>query len=168
MTSGSSAWSSTAATWPHSAPGRRVRLLGRRRGQAASCSRRRCSAAIQPLYREMIAEVKRYGLIFSWHCCGSVHQVLPLMIDAGSMCRRGANLGVRHGSGDDVSAVRAGRLPERRHRRAEVAGERHAGAGAGGGAAGARSVGHAWRPSARPLARSRAGNADRECPGDLP
>jgi hypothetical protein len=37
----------------------------------------------QPLYREMIAEVKRYGLIFSWHCCGSVHQVLPLMIDAG-------------------------------------------------------------------------------------
>jgi uroporphyrinogen-III decarboxylase len=37
----------------------------------------------QPLYREMIAEVKRYGLIFSWHCCGSVHQVLPLMIDVG-------------------------------------------------------------------------------------
>ena len=37
----------------------------------------------QPLYREMIAEVRRYGLIFSWHCCGSVHQVLPLMIDAG-------------------------------------------------------------------------------------
>jgi len=37
----------------------------------------------QPLYRELIAEVKCYGLIFSWHCCGSVHQVLPLMIDAG-------------------------------------------------------------------------------------
>jgi hypothetical protein len=37
----------------------------------------------QPLYREMIAEVKRYGLIYSWHCCGSVHQVLPLMIEAG-------------------------------------------------------------------------------------
>jgi len=37
----------------------------------------------QPLYREMVAEVKRYGLIFSWHCCGSVHQALPLMIDAG-------------------------------------------------------------------------------------
>ena len=31
----------------------------------------------------MIAEVKRHGLLFSWHCCGSVHQVLPLMIDAG-------------------------------------------------------------------------------------
>ena len=37
----------------------------------------------QPLYREMIAEVKRHGLIYSWHCCGSVHQVLTLMIDAG-------------------------------------------------------------------------------------
>ncbi len=37
----------------------------------------------QPLYREMIAEVKRYGLVFSWHCCGSVHEVLPMMIDAG-------------------------------------------------------------------------------------
>jgi uroporphyrinogen-III decarboxylase len=37
----------------------------------------------QPLYRELIAEVKRYGLIFSWHCCGSVHQVLPSMIEAG-------------------------------------------------------------------------------------
>ena len=37
----------------------------------------------QPLYREMIAEVRCYGLIFSWHCCGSIHQVLPLMIDAG-------------------------------------------------------------------------------------
>jgi len=37
----------------------------------------------QPLYRELIAEVKRYGLLFSFHCCGSVHQVLPLMIDAG-------------------------------------------------------------------------------------
>ncbi len=37
----------------------------------------------QPLYREMIAEVHRYRLLFSFHCCGSVHQVLPLMIDAG-------------------------------------------------------------------------------------
>jgi hypothetical protein len=37
----------------------------------------------QPLYRGMIAEVKRYDLVFSFHCCGSVHQVLPLMIDAG-------------------------------------------------------------------------------------
>jgi uroporphyrinogen-III decarboxylase len=37
----------------------------------------------QPLYRDMIAEVHRYGLLFSFHCCGSVHQVLPLMIDAG-------------------------------------------------------------------------------------
>jgi uroporphyrinogen decarboxylase len=37
----------------------------------------------QPLYRELIAEVKRYELPFSFHCCGSVHQVLPLMIDAG-------------------------------------------------------------------------------------
>ena len=37
----------------------------------------------QPLYREMIGEVHRHGLLFSFHCCGSVHQVLSLMIDAG-------------------------------------------------------------------------------------
>ena len=37
----------------------------------------------QPLYRQLIDEVKRYDLIFSWHCCGSVHGVLPAMIDAG-------------------------------------------------------------------------------------
>lgn len=37
----------------------------------------------QPLYRELIAEVKRHGLPFSWHCCGSVHEVLPMMIEAG-------------------------------------------------------------------------------------
>jgi uroporphyrinogen-III decarboxylase len=41
------------------------------------------SRYFQPIYREMIAEVKRYDLIYSWHCCGSIHQVLPLMIDAG-------------------------------------------------------------------------------------
>ena len=37
----------------------------------------------QPIYREMIAEAHRHRLIFSFHCCGSVHQVLPMMIDAG-------------------------------------------------------------------------------------
>ncbi len=37
----------------------------------------------QPIYRAMIAEVKRHALLFSFHCCGSVHQVLPQMIDAG-------------------------------------------------------------------------------------
>jgi uroporphyrinogen decarboxylase len=37
----------------------------------------------QPIYRDLITEVKRYGLVFSWHCCGSAHQVLPLMVDAG-------------------------------------------------------------------------------------
>jgi uroporphyrinogen decarboxylase len=36
-----------------------------------------------PLYRQLIDNVKRHGLIFSWHCCGSVNQVLPAMIDAG-------------------------------------------------------------------------------------
>jgi uroporphyrinogen-III decarboxylase len=34
-------------------------------------------------YRELIANTKKYGLLFGWHCCGSVHGVLPMMIDAG-------------------------------------------------------------------------------------
>ena len=36
-----------------------------------------------PEYKKLIAGIKKYGIIFSWHCCGSVHKVLPMMIDAG-------------------------------------------------------------------------------------
>jgi uroporphyrinogen decarboxylase len=36
-----------------------------------------------PLYKKLIEQSKTYGLLFGWHCCGSVHDVLPLMIDAG-------------------------------------------------------------------------------------
>jgi len=36
-----------------------------------------------PLYRRLIDNNKKHGLYFGWHCCGSVHEVLPLMIDAG-------------------------------------------------------------------------------------
>lgn len=36
-----------------------------------------------PLYKKLIANVKSYNLPFSWHCCGSVHDVLPSMIEAG-------------------------------------------------------------------------------------
>jgi uroporphyrinogen decarboxylase len=36
-----------------------------------------------PYYRQLIDNVKRYNIVFSWHCCGSVHKVLPCMIDAG-------------------------------------------------------------------------------------
>jgi uroporphyrinogen decarboxylase len=36
-----------------------------------------------PTYEKLIAEVHARGLLFGWHCCGSVHEVLPLMIDAG-------------------------------------------------------------------------------------
>jgi uroporphyrinogen decarboxylase len=36
-----------------------------------------------PLYREMIDNARQRGLLFGWHVCGSVHQVLPMMIDAG-------------------------------------------------------------------------------------
>jgi hypothetical protein len=41
---------------------------------------RRC---FLPIYRQLIDQVKGCGLIFSWHCCGSVHDALPAMIDAG-------------------------------------------------------------------------------------
>ena len=36
-----------------------------------------------PAYRKLIAQNKIHGLFFGWHCCGSIHEVLPLMIDAG-------------------------------------------------------------------------------------
>ena len=36
-----------------------------------------------PFYRKLIGNVKKYNLIFGWHCCGSVHNVLPSMIEAG-------------------------------------------------------------------------------------
>ena len=36
-----------------------------------------------PLYKKLIENNKKYDLIFSWHCCGSVHSILPHMIDAG-------------------------------------------------------------------------------------
>jgi len=36
-----------------------------------------------PIYKKLIENVKKYNLFFGWHCCGSVHDVLPLMIDAG-------------------------------------------------------------------------------------
>jgi uroporphyrinogen decarboxylase len=36
-----------------------------------------------PIYRRLIDAAKRHGLVFGWHCCGSVHEVLPSMIEAG-------------------------------------------------------------------------------------
>jgi hypothetical protein len=36
-----------------------------------------------PHYKELISIVKSHDVIFSWHCCGSVHKVMPMMIDAG-------------------------------------------------------------------------------------
>jgi len=36
-----------------------------------------------PYYKKLISLVKSHNVIFSWHCCGSIHKVLPMMIDAG-------------------------------------------------------------------------------------
>ena len=36
-----------------------------------------------PFYRKLIDQNKKYNLFFGWHCCGNVHGVLPMMIDAG-------------------------------------------------------------------------------------
>lgn len=36
-----------------------------------------------PVYRRLIDNAHRHGLLFGWHCCGSVHEALPAMIDAG-------------------------------------------------------------------------------------
>jgi uroporphyrinogen decarboxylase len=36
-----------------------------------------------PFYKKLIEQNKKHGLVFGWHVCGSVHEVLPMMIDAG-------------------------------------------------------------------------------------
>ncbi len=36
-----------------------------------------------PTYRKLIDRVHAHGLYYGWHCCGSIHEVLPLMIEAG-------------------------------------------------------------------------------------
>jgi len=36
-----------------------------------------------PYYEKLIDQNRKRGLYFGWHVCGSVHEVLPLMIDAG-------------------------------------------------------------------------------------
>ena len=36
-----------------------------------------------PFWKQLISMVKAKGLLFSWHCCGNVNDVLPMMIDAG-------------------------------------------------------------------------------------
>jgi uroporphyrinogen-III decarboxylase len=36
-----------------------------------------------PLYKKLIEQNKKYDLDFGWHCCGNVHEVMPMMIDAG-------------------------------------------------------------------------------------
>ena len=36
-----------------------------------------------PFYAEIIDQVKKNNIYFGWHCCGSVNEVLPYMIDAG-------------------------------------------------------------------------------------
>lgn len=36
-----------------------------------------------PIYKKLIENVKKYDLVFSWHCCGSVNDILPHMIEAG-------------------------------------------------------------------------------------
>lgn len=36
-----------------------------------------------PIYKRLIENAKKYNLIFSWHCCGNVNKILPMMIDAG-------------------------------------------------------------------------------------
>ena len=36
-----------------------------------------------PIYKKLIENVKKYNLVFSWHCCGNVNDILQSMIDAG-------------------------------------------------------------------------------------
>jgi uroporphyrinogen decarboxylase len=36
-----------------------------------------------PIYERLFDNVKKHDLILDWHCCGSIHEVLPMMIDLG-------------------------------------------------------------------------------------
>ena len=36
-----------------------------------------------PLYKKLCENVKKYNLIFSWHCCGNTTQILPYIIECG-------------------------------------------------------------------------------------
>ena len=36
-----------------------------------------------PTWKKLIDIVKSRGMIFHWHCCGNVNDILPMMIDAG-------------------------------------------------------------------------------------
>ena len=36
-----------------------------------------------PFYKKLIENVKKHNIFFGWHVCGSVHEFLPDMIDAG-------------------------------------------------------------------------------------
>lgn len=36
-----------------------------------------------PIYEGLIKNSKKYDLIFTWHCCGNVNDILPNMIEAG-------------------------------------------------------------------------------------
>jgi uroporphyrinogen decarboxylase len=36
-----------------------------------------------PIYKKLIKSIKKYGVFFGFHCCGSVNDILPFMIEAG-------------------------------------------------------------------------------------
>jgi len=36
-----------------------------------------------PIYKKLIENVQKYELIYGWHCCGNVNEILPLMIESG-------------------------------------------------------------------------------------
>jgi uroporphyrinogen decarboxylase len=36
-----------------------------------------------PYWKRIISMAKSKGLIFNWHCCGNINEVLPMMIDSG-------------------------------------------------------------------------------------
>ena len=36
-----------------------------------------------PVYKKLIENVKKHNLFFGWHVCGSVHEFMPDMVDAG-------------------------------------------------------------------------------------
>jgi uroporphyrinogen decarboxylase len=63
-----------------------------------------------PTYRKLIDNAHAHGLYYGWHCCGSIHEALPLMIEAGidvfdvvQTSARGMELGhLRRQYGGDV------------------------------------------------------------------
>ena len=63
-----------------------------------------------PIYEKLMNEANKYGLKKSWHCCGSVNDVLPSMIDIGLDIFEVAQTSARNMSFDELFKLYGGKI----------------------------------------------------------